>query len=194
MNTENFYDRFAPLYQPVELALSWHKRKLIREVNQMPPGKLLEIGVGQGTHLKEYQGHDVYGIDSSEKMLAQARKRNPENLQLKVMNAEEMNFGDTKFDYIVLSHVMSVVDDAAAVMSQVEKILKPRGIVFVLNHFTPPNALALIDKAFVPIGKLLHFRSVFTVWDLKVGNELQLTSKFLLKPLGYFQLLIFSRK
>src|SRR5688572_17790106 len=86
--SEKFYDRITPLYPFIDLFLRPQKRKFFNAINAYPHGRLLEIGVGNGSHLKYYSNHDITGVDSSESMLGRARKHKKENIQLLQMNGE----------------------------------------------------------------------------------------------------------
>ncbi len=63
------------LYPLVDVFLQPQKKRLFGEINRAPHGRLLEIGVGNGSHLKYYHRHEITGIDNSESMLARARKQ-----------------------------------------------------------------------------------------------------------------------
>ena len=108
--TDNFYNRISFLYPLVDIFLKPQKRTLFREINDLPFGQLLEIGVGNGSHLRLYRTHEVIGIDTSLAMLKIAEKQKMAHIQLLHMNGETLLFKDHSFDYIVLSHVISVVD------------------------------------------------------------------------------------
>ncbi len=191
--SEKFYDRLAVFYPAIDLFLKPQKRTLIRLINTLPEGKLLEIGIGTGSHLKDYSGHIITGIDVSERMLARAHKQHHSNLvTLLKMGASSLSFADNTFDYVVLSHVIAVVPDATNVMNEVHRVLKPGGKVFILNHFTPDNAMKYIDRAFENVMKLFHVRSVFPVSALAVDN-LRLIEEHTLPPFSYFKILIYEK-
>jgi N-acetylglutamate synthase/N-acetylornithine aminotransferase len=86
-DTARFYDTFAPLYPLLDIFLHKHKRILAQRINAQPPGRLLEIGVGRGEHLRAYKHTDITGIDTSRGMLAFAEKNAPAGARLHVMDA-----------------------------------------------------------------------------------------------------------
>jgi phosphatidylethanolamine/phosphatidyl-N-methylethanolamine N-methyltransferase len=72
--TTAFYNHFSFLYPFIDLFLKPHKKLLFDELNILPDGKVLEVGVGNGMHLQLYKKHEVIGIDTSTAMLRVARK------------------------------------------------------------------------------------------------------------------------
>lgn len=100
-----FYNSISCFYPIVDLFLKRHKKLLIAEVNKAAPGNLLEIGVGNGSHLPLYKLHHITGIDISEAMLNKARKFENDNINLLVMDGENLSFPEASFDYVVMSHV-----------------------------------------------------------------------------------------
>ena len=85
------------------------------------------------------------------------------------MDGESLLFPDESFDYVVLSHVITVVDDPERLLKETYRVLKADGRVFILNHFTPNNWLKHLDKSFQAIAKIFHFQSVFYIEP--GGNE-----------------------
>ena len=191
--TENFYNRFSLFYPLVDIFLKSQKRQLFREINNLPPGELLEIGVGNGKHLQLYKTHKITGIDTSSGMLKLARKRQREGIDLLHMNGECLFFHDQSFDYVILSHVISVVGDPEKLLEEIYRVLKPGGKIFILNHFTPDNWLANIDKLLRAISGLFHFRSVFYIGDLSAIKNFRLLKEISFGRLSYFKILIYCK-
>jgi len=166
---------------------------MFQEINHLPDGRLLEIGVGNGAHLQGYQKHAVTGIDTSAARLEVARKNKTGNISLMEMSGEALRFADEVFDYVVLSHVIAVVDDPERLLQEVYRVLKPQGQVIILNHFTPVNRLRHIDHAFKPVAKAFHFRSVFSLKDLPVLRKFRLQKEINAGMASYFKLLIYRK-
>ena len=191
---ETFYNKFSFFYPLVDVFLRPQKKVLWNEINSLPDGNLLEIGVGNGAHLQLYKKHKVVGIDTSSAMLAVAGKRNPDNAQLLQMNGEELLFEDAQFDYVVLCHVIAVVDNPEQLLVEVFRVLKPNGKIFILNHFTPDNWLKYVDHAFRLISKSFHFKSVFHLGEVKSISKFKLLKEILFQPASYFKLLIYQKQ
>jgi len=190
---ETFYDRFAFLYPIVDLFLKPQKYNFIKQINHYPAGRLLEIGVGNGAHLRHFRRHEIIGIDTSMVMLALARSHGNENIQLMQMNGEQLSFPGNAFDYVVLSHVLAVVDNPEKLLDEVHRVLKPNGKVFILNHFTPENWLKYIDRAFATVSNLFHFKSKFKLSDLQKVNEFKLVSEQNAGLFSYFKIVVYEK-
>lgn len=175
--TDIFYNNFSTLYPLVDIFYKPQKRKLFELINNLPFGQLLEIGVGNGTHFQLYKTHKVIGIDTSSKMLEIANKYKKNNITLERMNAESLSFPDQTFDYIVMSHVISVIDNPEKMLEESYRVLKPNGRIYILNHFTPENWLRCFDNSIQTISKRLHFKSVFHIESLKTIKKIYLTER-----------------
>ncbi|GGI52175.1 SAM-dependent methyltransferase [Mucilaginibacter galii] len=188
-----FYNNLSAFYPLIDVFLKSQKKVLVQEINAQQRGALLEIGVGNGAHLRAYKKHKITGIDISPGMLEVARKQNCADVELYQMDGKALAFKCNQFDYVVLSHVIAVVDDADQLMREVERVLKPKGKVFILNHFTPENWLKYIDYAFSIISRFFHFKSVFHIQDVNSLNKLSLIKEVGLGLGSYYKLLIFQK-
>jgi phosphatidylethanolamine/phosphatidyl-N-methylethanolamine N-methyltransferase len=191
--TDNFYNKFSFFYPLADLFLKPQKCKLFEEINKLPPGELLEIGVGNGKHLPLCKTHKITAIDTSSGMLETARKQKTENIEFLQMNGEDLLFPDKSFDYVVLSHVIAVVDNPERLLTEIFRVLKPGGKVFILNHFTPPNWLGYVDKSLQGISKILHFKSLFYIDSLSAIKKFKLLKEIRFGQLSYFKLLIYGK-
>jgi phosphatidylethanolamine/phosphatidyl-N-methylethanolamine N-methyltransferase len=193
-NSEKFYDRLTFLYPIIDLFLRPQKRKLFRKINESAFGKLLDIGAGNGSHFKYYNTHEIIAIDTSRSMLAQARKHLKSNIQLVQMNGETLLFPSQVFDYVILSHVIAVVEDPEKLLEEVYRVLKPNGKVFILNHFTPDNWFKYVDKTFEIISKLVFFKSMFQISNVRSIEKFKLLMEINAGLSSYFKILIYEKK
>jgi ubiquinone/menaquinone biosynthesis C-methylase UbiE len=74
-HTVKFYNNIAWIYPMLHPFLARGQRKLMRKVNVLATGEVLEIGTGTGAHLSKYEQHQVTGIDFSEKRLKRAARK-----------------------------------------------------------------------------------------------------------------------
>jgi ubiquinone/menaquinone biosynthesis C-methylase UbiE len=139
-STRKAYDRASRWYDlqewlPEKLAMGGWRRNLWARV---PAGRLLEVGVGTGRNLPLYgEGHVVAAIDISPKMLAKAEakaERLKTSVDLRVMDAQQMEFPDESFDSAVATFVFCSVPDPVLGLREVRRVVKPGGQVFLLEH------------------------------------------------------------
>ncbi|MFT4017713.1 MAG: class I SAM-dependent methyltransferase [Agriterribacter sp.] len=192
-HTISFYNKFSFFYPFIDVFLRPQKRILFNEINKLPYGNVLEIGVGNGSNLSFYKKHDITGIDTSQKMLDAAKKIAGEKAVLLLMNGELLGFQDHSFDYVVLSHVLAVAGNPESILEEAYRVLKPRGRIFILNHFTPDNWLKYLDYSFQPVSKAFRFRSLFYLHRLETLKKFILLSETRVGALSYFKLLIYRK-
>lgn len=97
----------------------------------------LDIGCGTGnyTNMLASQGYKFYGIDPSEKMLAEARQKN-ESINWLNAFVEEMPFDDETFDGAVATLTIHHWKDLAKAFWEIHRVLKT-GSKLVLFTSTP---------------------------------------------------------
>lgn len=188
-----FYNKISFFYPLINLFLSPQKHKLFEEINNYSSGDLLEVGIGTGSHLHLYKKHVITGIDISDKMLKIARNQKNTNIKLLKMNGENLHFQDESFNYVVLSHIITVTPNPEKLLTEAYRILKPDGKIIVLNHFTPKNWLRYFDRAFNPISKFFHFKSLFYTDSLLPLKRLKFIKEIKIGQFDYYKLLIFSK-
>ncbi len=140
------YDRIAKYYDFFESQIEKRLfRRLRRETLGSLSGKILEIGVGTGKNLSYYgKKAKIVAIDISPNMLERAKNRAKHlglNLRLHVMDAENLNFTDGKFDYVVATFVLCSVPDPISTLDEMKRVLKPGGKIILLEHVLSSNRL-----------------------------------------------------
>ena len=65
-------------------------------------------------------------------MLKIARKQNYENIELIHMNGEILKFKESFFDYIIISHVIAVVDNPEKLLEEAYRVLKKGNLIIFL--------------------------------------------------------------
>jgi trans-aconitate methyltransferase len=106
----------------------YEKGKGVVELLAPQPGeRILDLGCGTGALTAEIaaSGADIRGIDSSEEMISQARKKFPA-LKFQVLDARELPFR-AEFDAIFSNAVLHWIPEPEKVIAGVAKALKPAG-------------------------------------------------------------------
>jgi len=154
------YSEFSHVYDKVFARIFYPRiAAVIRALNIPPGAKVLEVGVGTGLALDAYPPHcQVLGVDLAPDMLEHAQERINLNgwrhITLEAMDAMNLKLADDSFDYVMAFHVVSVVPDAARMMSEVQRVCRPGGQVVVINHFRSQQPLlAALDRGLEPITR-----------------------------------------
>jgi phosphatidylethanolamine/phosphatidyl-N-methylethanolamine N-methyltransferase len=187
-SANRLYDKMAGLYDHFAHGIVHRRQKAaIERMNIQPGSKVLEIGVGTGLSLTLWPKHcTVYGLDLSGGMLSQARKRMLDaglnNIRLVRANALQPPFAEGSFDYIFLSHVISVVEHPGELVRVIRRLGKPGCRIVIVNHFKSSNPLVgLIERWVNPICHKLGWRSDLTLKEVVEEGGLQIDFQFKLQ-------------
>jgi ubiquinone/menaquinone biosynthesis C-methylase UbiE len=125
--------------------------------SELPEGKILEIGIGTGANIEHYPfGKRTYvGIDISPNMLKRARDHATRlnlDVDLRIMDAEHMDFPDNTFDAVVSSCVFCSIPDSIQGLKEAQRVLKKDGIALFLEHMRPDGKT--LGKVFDTINPL----------------------------------------
>ena len=115
------------------------RRALVHEALDAQPGdRVLDVGCGPGffvTELAERVGPSgsVVGVDLSRDMLAVARKRAERhaNVELLESSATPLPFEGGSFDRALSVQVLEYVEDVAAALAELRRVLRPGGRLVV---------------------------------------------------------------
>lgn len=112
-----------------------------------PPGRrTLDVGCGEGRltrHLASL-GHRIVGIDAST-TLVEAAKQSAPDMDLRVANAAALPFDDGGFDRVVSFMCLHDVDDLAAAITEIARVLEPGGVA-CLAVVHPINSAGRFEK------------------------------------------------
>jgi ubiquinone/menaquinone biosynthesis C-methylase UbiE len=103
---------------------------------------MLDIGCGTGTQLALYHrpGCRLFGVDTSEAMLALARRKLGESAELRQEDASSLSFRDRMFDLVTMVLVLHELPAALrpAVLSECRRVVKVDGRVLIIDfNFGP---------------------------------------------------------
>jgi ubiquinone/menaquinone biosynthesis C-methylase UbiE len=114
-----------------------------------PHDRVLEIGFGPGIAIQELARHAtsglVIGVDHSEVMVRQARKRNAAavragRVDLRLGSAEALPGFDTPFDKILAVNSLLFWDDPVARLKDLHNLLRPGGQIAIVYQPRGPDA------------------------------------------------------
>ncbi len=195
------YRRWAPIYDSTFGKITQVGRKrAVRHANRRS-GALLEVGVGTGLSLPGYRPQlKVTGVDYSDEMLGKARRKVAEQklsnvVDLRQMDARELDFPDECFDTVVAMYLVSVVPEPERVMEEMARVCRTGGEVLVLNHFAADRgAIASAERALAPFADRIGWHSDFPIERVLGCPRLALLDRRTAPPLGLFTLLRFEKR
>lgn len=192
------YRRYARYYDLVFGAVFHPGRNTAVEHLHCKPGdRILEVGVGTGLSLSLYpKDVRVVGIDLSNDMLIQARRRILEEKTAQVeeliqMDAQHMSFEDNSFDKVVAMYVASVVPDPNQLVKEIRRVCKPGGTIIFLNHFQNKNLIIRQAEALIqPLAKYLGFHPDFPMSEFLEKTNFKVTTAIPVNFLDYWTVLV----
>jgi demethylmenaquinone methyltransferase / 2-methoxy-6-polyprenyl-1,4-benzoquinol methylase len=172
------YDRYARL-----LSLGqdprW-RRFLVSRLEVGPDARVLDVATGTGAvalELVRRYGCSVVGIDRSPEMLAVARPRIAAdelgaNIELLEGRAETLPFADASFDALTVTYLLRYVDDPAATIRELARVVRPGGTVASLEFGVPQaRAARALWELYVRLALPLAGRLLSPGWH-EVGRFL----------------------
>ncbi|NNC92967.1 MAG: class I SAM-dependent methyltransferase [Acidimicrobiia bacterium] len=132
------YRRIARIYDRLIEPLEAGVRRVALDVVPPQPGwQVLDVGCGTGTGLAGYHsaGCTVAGVDVSPAMLAQARARLGEDVELHLTKGDVLPFEGGRFDLVTVSMVLHevAVGDRTALMTEMARCTKPGGRMLITD-------------------------------------------------------------
>jgi demethylmenaquinone methyltransferase/2-methoxy-6-polyprenyl-1,4-benzoquinol methylase len=142
--------------------------------------RILDVATGTGmvAFALAARGAEVVGLDQSEAMLGGARarlQRTPElasRLSFVLGEAEALPFADSEFDALSFTYLLRYVDDPAATMRELARVVKPGGRIGMVEFGVPSDrALRELWRIHTGVGLPLLGRAVSREW-YEVGRFL----------------------
>jgi demethylmenaquinone methyltransferase/2-methoxy-6-polyprenyl-1,4-benzoquinol methylase len=119
------------------------RRAMVAAVGARPEERVLDVATGTGLvarALKERYGCTVVGLDQSEQMLSRAQPLvGPVYERLVRGEAERLPFEDGEFDALTFTYLLRYVDDPAATMRELARVVRPGGRIAMLEFHVPPR-------------------------------------------------------
>jgi SAM-dependent methyltransferase len=119
------FDRLAPRWDTLRSPEHLGSFELALEGVSGPPSRVLDLGTGTGAAAfavaRRFPDAQVTGADLSNEMLAEARRKTPEDLADRVRfeqaDAAHLPFGDEAFELITLANMIPFFDELARVLA-----------------------------------------------------------------------------
>lgn len=152
------YDRYARLLSFGQDP-RW-RRFLVSRVNARPEETVLDVATGTAAvaiELAHRTGCRVVGLDQSREMLEAGRRRveaaGLENrIELVEGTADRLPFEDASFDALTFTYLLRYVDDPAATMRELARVVRPGGTIAMLEFGLPRGLARPAWELYVRIG------------------------------------------
>jgi demethylmenaquinone methyltransferase/2-methoxy-6-polyprenyl-1,4-benzoquinol methylase len=167
------FNRTAYQYRNIEKATGfgsglWYRRKALLQAGLEPSMHILDVACGPGLVTQcalDVVGPSgsVVGLDPSIGMLREAKKGPCQNLVRGV--GERLPFPDHYFDFLSMGYALRHVPDLKRAFAEYWRVLKPGGIVLLLEISRPKSAALLTLSRF-------YIKTVLgTVFSATTGNR-----------------------
>jgi demethylmenaquinone methyltransferase / 2-methoxy-6-polyprenyl-1,4-benzoquinol methylase len=166
--TRGARDLFAPLgatYDRYARLLSFGQDPRWRRflVSRVPADATRVLDVATGTAAvaielaRTVQGRTVIGVDQSPEMLAAGRERVARaglgsRIELHEGRAESLPFEDASFDALTFTYLLRYVDDPAATLCELARVVRPDGTVAMLEFAVPRGLWRPLWELYVRVG------------------------------------------
>lgn len=172
------FERLPARYDEVAAALSFFqdprwRRAAVEAVGARPEDRVLDVACGTGMvsrALVERWGCTVVGLDQSAAMLGRARSmlardaRLAGRIELVEGEAEALPFADAEFDHLTYTYLLRYVDDPAATLRELARVVKPGGRVSSLEFCVPRGAWLPLWRLYTRVGLPALGRLVSRGW------------------------------
>jgi SAM-dependent methyltransferase len=134
---------------PILIEKACRSHEILEDRRRVVPraqGDVLEVGVGSGLNLAFYDPARVTrvtGVDPSAALLARARPRAAAArvpVELVRGQGEALPFDAARFDAAVITYTLCSVDDPAAVVAELRRVLRPGAALYFVEHGRAPDA------------------------------------------------------
>jgi demethylmenaquinone methyltransferase/2-methoxy-6-polyprenyl-1,4-benzoquinol methylase len=121
---------------------------MVSRVSVPPNGKVLDVATGTGAvaaDLVRQKGATVVGLDQSEPMLREGVRRakgdgRASRTSFVLGRAESLPFADGAFDALTFTYLLRYVEDPAATLAELARVVRPMGTMASLEFHVPRRA------------------------------------------------------
>jgi len=175
------YRIWSPIYDRIFNSGAFLKarRQIFQQITFNSDQKVLFVGVGTGADLELINPWDlnITAIDFSPDMLNRAKgKFKNSSIKFLEMDAQNMEFKNETFDYVVASLILSVIPDADKCLTEMARVLKKEGKIIIFDKFiSKEHKLSLPKKIIRPLIKVLGTDIGLNFEELYRRNNTNLT-------------------
>jgi len=137
---QSAYDELAPQYNQ-RTWLDQHILGVVRQRHRLMSkahGKILDVACGTGANFPIFPATSaITAIDLSPRMLAIAQQQATAlnlNVQLKVMDAQKLDFTDGSFDTVTSALSTCTFPDPIQALQEMKRVCRTDGLILLLEH------------------------------------------------------------
>jgi ubiquinone/menaquinone biosynthesis C-methylase UbiE len=149
---------FARLYSRVSRQLDAHGGRAYRQRLLAPlSGQIVEVGAGNGLNFSQYPAAvtRVVAVEPESRLRADALRaalHAPVPVHVVSGRAERLPLHDGRADGAVLSLVLCSIDDRAAALAELHRVLRPGGLVRFYEHVRSPRpVVGMMQDTITPV-------------------------------------------
>jgi ubiquinone/menaquinone biosynthesis C-methylase UbiE len=126
--------------------------------------RVLEVGCGEGSrleYLKNQFGHEVSGVDPSEKAVARATSR---GVRASQSTADLLAFPDASFDVVIFGFCLYLCDDSDLfrIAQEADRVLASPGWLLILDFDSPTPVYRPYHHAAGILSRKMDYKSMFS--------------------------------
>ena len=148
------------------------RRFLVSRIEVGPDDEVLDVATGTAAvaiELARRTGGSVVGLDQNTEMLAAAHVRVEEagladRIRLVEGSADRLPFEDESFDGLTFTYLLRYVEDPAATLRELARVVKPGGHVAALEFGLPRGAWRLLWELYLRLGLPVAGRFISPGW------------------------------
>ena len=155
------------------------RRFLVSRIEVGRDDTVLDVATGTAAvaiELVRRTGCSVVGLDQSPEMLAAGRERVEaaglaDRIRIVEGSAERLPFPDRSFDALTFTYLLRYVEDPAATLAELTRVVRPGGTIAALEFGLPKGAWRPLWEAYVRVGLPVAGRLISPGWH-EVGSFL----------------------
>ena len=176
-HAKSLFAPLGPTYDTYASLLSFGqdprwRRFLVSRVDAAPTSTVLDVATGTAAvalELVRQKGCAVVGLDQSPEMLEVARRRvqlaaATKQVRLVEGGADSLPFDDGTFDALTFTYLLRYVDDPAATLRELARVVKPGGSIAMLEFGLPGGVWRPLWELWVRVGLPAAGRLISPGW------------------------------
>lgn len=153
---------------------------VVEKILKLNVKSVLDVGCGTGNVLlllTKFKEINLYGVDLSEKMLEEAKKKLNNKVELKLGDSEKLPWNDETFESIICTDSFHHYPKPTTVLKDMARVLKSKGKIFIGDPWAP-----------IPLRQLMNIGCKFSKdGDYKIYSKKEIVK--LLSECGFTNIL-----